>query len=276
MELWLQKAWVSAGSKKLIKRIFLKVFTKHSHGKPRWDFQLIKIQIWETHSAWNKFPLFWERKALRIPFPILRTNRWQHKAFLIYSAKLQELIFAKTHLSPNPVEKICWVEKFQIERQNGGKQMLREIFSQQYGLQRKITNTPQLKKRKIVVQLWLNLPHKSFKLCGSEAWTLRIALLCFCCPGTLAALYHFRILTFVFICPFVFCMLSICILYVVCHTRAYSSSCCWTSVGSSPSQHGTCCKWQRPGIFIKLNMTTKTSNIARGTTDPEIDSVTWD
>ena len=138
-----------------------------------------------------------------------------------------------------------------------------------------VTNTrlpPRWTGKIVVLQLWLNLPHKSFTLCGSEGWTCYV----FSWPGTLAALYHFRILTFVFICPFVFCMLSICILYVVCHTRAYSSSCCWTSVGSSPSQHGTCCKWQRPGIFIKFNMTTKTSNIARGTTDPEIDSVTWD
>ena len=62
-----------------------------------------KPQRSEKHFAWNKFTLveFLKRKVFRIlfPFPILRTNRWQHKAFLIYSAKLQELIFS---LDPHP------------------------------------------------------------------------------------------------------------------------------------------------------------------------------
>ena len=71
-----------------------------------------------------------------------------------------------------------------------------------------VTNTrlpPRWTGKIVVLQLWLNLPHKSFTLCGSEGWTCYV----FSWPGTLAALYHFRILTFVFICPFVFCMLCV-------------------------------------------------------------------
>lgn len=120
---------------------------------------------------------------------------------------MQELIFAKTPLSPNPMEKYVGLRNFRLSTKTVGNKCKGKYLAKKSVT---VTNTrlpPRWTGKIVVLQLWLNLPHKSFKLCGSEGWTYGLPCYVFSWPGTLAALYHFRILTFVFICPFVFCML---------------------------------------------------------------------